>query len=83
MTARTVIVDVRGHDGGPVAGARVWFPRAPVAVADLAALTDDDGRVVLGAAAAGESEVCVVGDDATVTREVRVGRSAVHVTIVV
>ena len=83
MTARTVTVDVHDHAGRPVAGARVWFTRAPVATADLAALTGDDGRVVLGAPAAGEYEVCVVGDDATVTREVRVGRSAVRVTIVV
>ena len=83
MTARTVTVDVRDHAGRAVAGARVWFTRAPVATADLAGLTGDDGRVVLGAPVAGDYEVCVVGDDATVTREVRVGRTAAHVTIVV
>ena len=85
MTGRTVTVtvDVRDHAGRPIAGVRVWFTRAPVATADLAALTGDDGRAVLGAPAAGEYEVCVVGDDATVTREVRVDRTAAHVTIVV
>ena len=43
--------------GRPIAGARVYFASAPVAVPDIAALTDPDGGFVMSAPQAGEYTV--------------------------
>ena len=46
MSAGSLIISgvVRGPDGAPVAGARVYFVDSPAALPDIAALTDAGGR---------------------------------------
>ena len=44
---------VLGPDGSPVSQARVYFVSGPEPFADIAALTDQQGRFALGAAAGG------------------------------
>ena len=48
---------VRDERGQPVAGARVYVVDAPVAVPDIAALTDDSGRFSIGVTAPGRYTV--------------------------
>ncbi len=48
---------VRDEQGQPVAGARVYIVDAPVAVPDIAALTDDGGRFAIGIPAPGRYTV--------------------------
>ena len=45
---------VRSPDGKPVSNARVYFTAGPVALPDIAALTDENGRFTLTAPAPGE-----------------------------
>ena len=58
-TLSGIVLDAAGK---PVAGARVYLVGAPGPVPDMAALTGDDGRFVLGAARAGRYEVACRGD---------------------
>jgi protocatechuate 3,4-dioxygenase beta subunit len=53
---------VRDAVGAPVAGARVAFADAPVAVPDVALLTDAEGRFALAAPAPGGYELSVAAD---------------------
>jgi len=48
---------VRTPDGSSIAGARVFFMSSPVPVPEIAALSDDGGRVVLAAPAPGHYEI--------------------------
>lgn len=50
------VLDAVGH---PVAGATVLFADSPVAVPDIAVLTDDEGRFSLAAPAPGHYELLV------------------------
>jgi hypothetical protein len=53
------VVDAAGR---PVAQARVYVVRAPVAVADVAALTGPDGRFTLSAAHPGSYQIACSTD---------------------
>ena len=53
MTAATVSVKVLDELGYPVAGASVYFVRAPVNMPDVAMRTDADGLFLLGVRCAG------------------------------
>lgn len=53
---------VRDERGQPVAGARVYVVDAPVAVPDIAALTDASGRFAIGVPAPGRYTVESVTD---------------------
>lgn len=59
MAADGTLIRGRVHrsDGSPVAQARVFFADAPVAVPDVALLSDDRGRFALNAPAPGRYEV--------------------------
>lgn len=50
-------------DGGAVVEARVYFQSAPIAVPDVALLTDADGRFTLYAPVPGRYEVACRTDD--------------------
>jgi hypothetical protein len=61
---------VRDADGKPVAGARVFFAEGPVALPDIAALTDENGAYTLSAPVAGRYLIkCVVEGQEPVTVE--------------
>jgi len=53
---------VRDASGRPIAGARVSFTSGPVALPDIAALTDGGGAFTLTASAPGTYEVEAVAD---------------------
>ncbi len=54
---------VRTADGSPLSGAVVSFADAPVPVADIGALTDDNGGFAMSAPAAGHYRLTVFADD--------------------
>jgi Carboxypeptidase regulatory-like domain len=49
-------------EGAPIAGARVFYKSSPIAVPDVAILTDERGRFAMGAPAAGDYELRCVAD---------------------
>jgi hypothetical protein len=53
---------VRDSEGAPIVGARVFYKEAPIAVPDVAILTDERGRFAMGAPAEGEYELRCVAD---------------------
>lgn len=53
----TIAGRVQEANGRPAIGARIYFLNAPVAVADMAILTDQNGRFTLPAPAPGTYEV--------------------------
>lgn len=53
---------VLNEDGQPVSDASVMFAESPVAVPDIAALTNDQGRFSLSAPAPGHYVVLVVAE---------------------
>lgn len=65
---------VRGPHGEPVAGARVYLTRAPVAVPDIAALTDAEGKFTLTAPVPGIYVVECNANGLRARREVAVGQ---------
>lgn len=68
---------VRDSGGNAIAGARVFFESAPVAVPDVAILTDESGRFALTAPAPGGYELrCVADGYAAALVTAAVGRSA-------
>ena len=74
LTGRVV-----GADGQPVAGARVYVVRGPVALPDLALLTDSSGTFALSAPAPGTYQLGCAADGfaaATVAVEVAAGQPA-------
>ena len=48
---------VRDARGRPVAGARVYFTKGPVALSDIATITGSDGSFALSAPAPGKYEI--------------------------
>jgi hypothetical protein len=56
---------VRGPDGGPIPEARVFFSSTPVAVPDVAVLTDDRGEFALTAPVPGAFGIEVAADGFT------------------
>jgi Carboxypeptidase regulatory-like domain len=62
--------------GEAVAGARVMYSKAPVAVPDVAALTDEGGGFVLGAPAPGAYELTVATDEAVTQAAVDLAEGA-------
>jgi uncharacterized GH25 family protein len=74
---------VRDREGKPVGGARVYFTSGPVALPDIAALTDDKGSFSLSAPSAGTYEIETAADgfsSASVTVQVN-GDQAKHLEI--
>jgi hypothetical protein len=69
----TIAGRVVDKNGQPVAGARVYLERAPVAVPDIAQLTGRDGRFSMTAPAPGLYRVAVTIHGRTQQRDVRVG----------
>jgi Carboxypeptidase regulatory-like domain len=67
--------------GEAVAGARVMFATAPVAVPDVAALTDEGGAFALGAPVPGAYELTVATDAAVTQAPVEVGEGAERVDV--
>lgn len=64
---------VRDPDGEPVAGARVYFTASPVALPDIAALTNDKGEYSLAVPASGKYKIgCTADEFETLTREVEI-----------
>jgi len=61
---------VRDGHGDPVAGASVYVVDAPVALPDVAALTDTDGRFTLTAPVAGRYTIEANGGQGRATVEV-------------
>ncbi len=61
-TPSLISVRVLDTEGQPVAGARVLFTAGPVAIPDIAALTDGGGSAVLVAPAPGAYELQIVAD---------------------
>ena len=61
-TARLIHLTVLDAAGRPVAGARVYVVSAPVAMPDVAALSDPQGRFTLGAPKAGRYEIGASSD---------------------
>lgn len=53
---------VRDQEGAPIAGARVFYEAAPVAVPDVAILTDGRGRFALAAPVSGDYQLRCVAD---------------------
>ena len=73
------VLDVAGR---PVAGARVYLVKAPVAVPDVAAVTGGDGRFALGAARPGAYEVaCSTDDLGSASAKVEVGAGGATVEL--
>ena len=54
---------VSDRTGAPVSGARVWFAAGPVALPDVAALTDSRGAFTLSAPAPGHYTIQCAADD--------------------
>jgi multidrug efflux pump subunit AcrA (membrane-fusion protein) len=74
MGPKIVTGRVIGPDGRPIAGASVMFARGPVALPDIAQITDTKGRFALTAPANGTYRVLVNAPDlASVEHEVEVG----------
>jgi hypothetical protein len=76
----------RAHrsDGSAVADARVFFSVSPVAVPDVALLTDDQGRFTLFAPAPGHYELACHAEGlepATVSLDILAGQEEVQVDI--
>jgi hypothetical protein len=71
MTASTRLIQGRVSDaaGRPLAGARISIVDSPVAMPDIALLTDAAGRFVLGAPAAGRYLIGIDADDAGRARQ--------------
>jgi hypothetical protein len=70
---------VRSADGNPVEQARVYFASGPVALPDIAALTDAQGSFSLAAPAAGTYRLECVAEGfapAEATVEVRPGQDS-------
>lgn len=64
---------VRNPDGKPIAGARVYFTASPVALPDIAALTNERGEYSLTVPVAGNYKIgCTADDFKTLTRELEV-----------
>lgn len=69
----TISGRVQEANGQPAIGARIYFLNAPVAVADMAIVTDQNGRFTLPAPASGTYQVGCTADGfapAAVTVEV-------------
>lgn len=86
MTTGGSLVQGRAHrtDGGAVVEARVFFSIAPVAVPDVALLTDDQGRFTLFAPAPGHYEVACHAEGlkpVTVPIDIPAGQKEVQVDI--
>ena len=60
--AAAISGSVRDPGGAPIADARVFFVSGPVALPEIAALTDGAGRFVLSAPAAGTYELGIAAD---------------------
>ncbi len=54
---------VRSPDGKPVSNARVYFTSGPVALPDIAAITDKKGRFSITAPAPGEYVIEGIADE--------------------
>jgi hypothetical protein len=64
---------VRDPDGKPVAGARVYFTQSPVALPDIAALTNDKGEYSLTVPTDGKYKIgCTADEFEIATRAVEV-----------
>lgn len=73
---------VLAHGGSPLESAVVSFVEAPTDVADVAAVTGDDGTFVMFAPAAGRYRLAVRADEHHLTRvDVEVGDGDVDVTV--
>ena len=64
MTSQPALITGRVSQSGgqPIAGARVLFASGPVALPDIAALTDGTGRFTMTAPAPGDYTLEVVAD---------------------
>ena len=62
ITARTISGTVLDATGAPVAQARVYIPRAPGPVPDVATLSGADGRFTIAAAHSGVYEIACSTD---------------------
>ena len=74
----TISGTVRDAGGRPVAQARVYFVRGPVALQDVVALTNEEGEFVLSAPAEGTYEIGISADGfapAVATAAVRRGQA--------
>jgi hypothetical protein len=73
------VVDRHGH---PVSGARVFLTETPVAMPDVAALTDAAGRFAFGAPAPGLYTVeCATDDEERASAMVSVPREGAEATL--
>lgn len=82
MPARLIQGTVLDAGGRPVPQARVYIVRAPTAVPDVAALSDDRGSFTLSVPQAGDYEVGAASDEqGSATAAVTVGQRAVPLQI--
>ena len=74
MTSKPNIIRgvVRDRNGNPIAGARAYFIAGPVALPDIAAVTDEGGRFILTSPANGSYQVGVATDQASTSVKVEV-----------
>jgi len=68
---------VHDPDGKPVSGARVYFTASPVALPDIAALTNDKGEYSLSVPVSGKYRIgCTADEFETLTRAVEIEKGA-------
>jgi hypothetical protein len=72
-TTRLIHGSVLDVSGRPVALARVYFVKAPVAMPDVAALSDAQGRFTLSVPQAGDYEIGASSDTGSASATVVVG----------
>lgn len=75
--------EVRDQAGVPIFNARVWISSGPVAVADVAMLTDTDGEFLLSVPAVGRYEIACAADEFHPVRQVMEvsGKDAVSIEL--
>jgi hypothetical protein len=75
MTSKPHLISGRVHDadGRPAAGARIYFTASPAVLADMALLTDQNGRFTLAAPVEGTYQIgCNADGFAPTTATVKV-----------
>lgn len=74
MTSKPTIIRgvVQDRNGNPIAGARAYFIAGPVALPDIAAVTDEDGRFTLTSPANGSYQIGCATDQASTSVKVEV-----------
>jgi hypothetical protein len=84
MTSKPHIISGRVHEpnGTPAIGARIYFLAAPVAIADMALITDQNGQFTLPAPAPGTYQIgCTADGFAPATVTVNVAEEDARVEI--